>query len=45
MCIRDRFEFGISTTEGGRSLNEGLARNKESYGARAVVFDWYEVEL
>jgi len=39
------FEFGISTTEGGRSLNEGLARNKESYGARAVVFDWYEVEL
>jgi hypothetical protein len=39
------FDFGISTTEGGRNLNEGLARNKESYGARAVVYDWYELEL
>jgi len=39
------FEFGISTTEGGRTLNEGLARNKESYGARAVVYDWYELQL
>jgi hypothetical protein len=44
-ATRRWFEFGISTTEGGRSLNEGLARNKESFGARAVVYDWYEVEL
>src|SRR5205085_10841676 len=32
------FDFGISTTEGGRVLNEGLCRNKESFGARAVVY-------
>jgi len=44
-AARRWFEFGISTTEGGRTLNEGLARNKESYGARAVVYDWYELEL
>ena len=39
------FDFGISTTDDGRALNEGLARNKESYGARAVVYDTYAVEL
>lgn len=39
------FDFGISTTEEGRALNEGLIRNKESYGARAVVHDIYRVEL
>jgi Acetyltransferase (GNAT) domain len=39
------FDFGISTIEGGRVLNEGLVRNKESYGARGIVYDWYEVPL
>jgi hypothetical protein len=39
------FDFGISTTEDGRVLNEGLSRNKESFGARAVVYDWYELDL
>jgi hypothetical protein len=39
------FDFGISTTEEGRSLNTGLIRNKESFGARAVVYDTYQVEL
>jgi hypothetical protein len=39
------FDFGISTTEEGRTLNEGLVRNKESYGARAVVYDTYRFEL
>lgn len=39
------FDFGISTTEEGRDLNEGLARNKESYGARAVVYDTYRLDL
>ena len=36
------FDFGISTTDQGHQLNEGLIRYKESYGARAVVYDWYE---
>jgi Acetyltransferase (GNAT) domain len=39
------FDFGISTTEEGRSLNEGLMRNKEGFGARAVAYDTYLVEL
>jgi hypothetical protein len=39
------FSFGISTEEQGQYLNEGLIRNKESYGARAVVHDFYELPL
>jgi hypothetical protein len=39
------FDFGISTTEQGRVLNEGLVGNKESYGARAVAYDTYELEV
>jgi len=39
------FSFGISTEQGGRYLNENLVRNKESYGARAVVQDFYTLEL
>jgi Acetyltransferase (GNAT) domain len=39
------FDFGISTTEEGRNLNTGLIRNKESYGARTVVYDSYELAL
>lgn len=37
------FDFGISTDEQGQYLNQGLARNKESYGARTVVHDFYEL--
>jgi hypothetical protein len=39
------FDFGISTERGGSYLNEGLAENKQGYGARAVVYDFYELEL
>lgn len=39
------FDFGISTTEEGRVLNEGLIRNKESFGARAIAHDVYRIEL
>jgi hypothetical protein len=39
------FDFGISTTEQGRVLNEGLVGNKESYGARAIAYDTYELEV
>jgi lipid II:glycine glycyltransferase (peptidoglycan interpeptide bridge formation enzyme) len=39
------FDFGISTVEAGRVLNEGLAAYKEGFGARGVVFDAYEIEL
>jgi hypothetical protein len=39
------FDFGISTECEGRRLNEGLVANKEGWGARATVYDFYEVEL
>ena len=39
------FDFGVSTTEGGRILNEGLMRQKEEFGAGAVVHDVWRVSL
>lgn len=39
------FDFGISTEEQGRYLNAGLSENKESYGGRATVYDWYRIDL
>lgn len=39
------FDFGISTEEAGRYLNVGLSEYKNSYGARAVVYDTYELML
>lgn len=38
------FDFGISTEEGGTVLNAGLAANKESWGARATVYDFYHLD-
>lgn len=39
------FSFGISTEDQGRYLNEGLIRQKEGFGARGVVHDFYEWDL
>jgi hypothetical protein len=39
------FDWGISTEQAGRWLNPGLVQNKESYGARAVVYDLYELDM
>lgn len=39
------FSFGISTVDGGLVLNEGLIKNKESFGARAIVHDFYKIDL
>jgi len=39
------FDFGISTERDGQYLNAGLARYKESYGARTTVYDVYSVEV
>jgi hypothetical protein len=38
------FDFGISNEHDG-PLNAGLARNKEGFGARGIVFDRYELDL
>lgn len=36
------FDFGISTEKNGTYLNEGLINQKEMFGGRAVVYDFYE---
>lgn len=41
----DYFDFGTSVEQGGRVLNEGLAFQKEGYGARTVVYDTYHINL
>jgi hypothetical protein len=38
-------DFGTSMLDDGRKLNFGLIQNKESYGARATVYDFYELSL
>lgn len=39
------FDFGISNEDAGRYLNPGLIAQKEGFGARAVVHDFYELEI
>jgi hypothetical protein len=39
---RHYFSFGISTEQEGQALNSGLITQKEYFGARAVVHDFYE---
>lgn len=39
------FDFGISNTDGGRVLNEGLMCQKEEFGASALTHDVYRLTL
>jgi hypothetical protein len=39
------FSFGISTEQDGHYLNDGLVRQKEGFGGRGVVHDFYEWSL
>lgn len=39
------FDFGIACEQGGHYLNEGLAAQKEGFGARAVVHDFYKINV
>lgn len=42
-ACKEYFDFGNSVEQGGRYLNKGLIFQKEGFGARAVVYDTYEV--
>lgn len=42
---REYFDFGISTENGGKYLNEGLIFQKEGFGGRAVCYDSYSIDL
>lgn len=37
------FDFGISTENDGFHLNQGLIRQKEGFGGRSIVHDFYKV--
>lgn len=39
------FDFGISTEKNGLYINEGLINQKEMFGGRAVVHDFYEYNI
>ena len=39
------FDFGISNENDGKYLNVGLIHQKEGFGARTVVHDFYELEI
>jgi hypothetical protein len=39
------FDFGISTEDQGRSLNDGLYRFKSEFGGAGIVHEFYELEL
>lgn len=38
-------DYGISTEDGGKVLNNGLLFQKEGFGARAICYDTYELNL
>ena len=40
---KEYFDFGISTEDDGKVLNEGLADYKESFGASGVTYDTYRI--
>ena len=39
------FSFGVSTENNGAFLNEGLINQKELFGARTIVHDFYELAI
>ena len=39
------FDFGVSTENGGKVLNEGLYRFKSEFGAGGTVHEFYELDL
>ena len=43
--LKSYFSFGVSTEQQGEYLNQDLVRNKESYGGRAIVQDFYRLSL
>jgi hypothetical protein len=42
--VAEWFDFGISTEQGGQSLNVPLMRHKEEYGASAVCYDTWAID-
>lgn len=46
LCKNKQYlSFGISTEQNGLHLNEGLAQQKESFGARGLCYDFYNLSI
>ena len=46
LSIKELIDWiGISNENNGKYLNSGLIHQKESFGARAIVYDLYSVDL
>lgn len=39
------FDFGISNEDNGRYLNEGLISQKEGFGARTIIHNFYKLSI
>lgn len=39
------FDFGISTENGGKFLNTGLITQKQEFGGRGIVHDFYKIDI
>lgn len=42
---KNYFDFGISTENDGTYLNAGLISQKESFGGRGIVYNFYELDI
>ena len=42
---KEYFDFGISNENQGQNVNRGLLFWKEGFGARTIVYDFYEIDL
>ena len=42
---KDYFDFGISTEENGYLLNEGLVTQKQEFGGRGIIYDFYQIKV
>ncbi len=42
---KEYFDFGISNENEGKNVNEGLLNWKQSFGASAVVHDFYKIQI
>ena len=39
------FDFGISTENDGLYLNEGLVTQKQEFGGRGIIYDFYKIKI
>ena len=42
---KEYFDFGVSTENNGMYLNKGLAMQKQEFGGRGIVYDFYEIRV